>query len=144
MLTCDLASFPPAAQAAHQYGLTDQITLLHGLSEPALRRLYEKAAALCLTSTLEGNFPPQIVEALHYGTPIVATRLPTISEALGRLCENLLLCRPLDLTDFIDKTDFALKNRSDVLARQKAVLNYVDTRNSMTHFFTELRRALFP
>jgi glycosyltransferase involved in cell wall biosynthesis len=142
VLTCDLGSFPPAAQAAHQYGLTDQIIFLHGLSEPALRRLYEKAAALCFTSTLEGNFPPQIVEALHYGTPIVATRLPTISEALASWCEDLLLCRPLDLRDFMDKTDFALKNRSKILARQKAVLNYLDTRNSMTHFFTELRRAL--
>jgi glycosyltransferase involved in cell wall biosynthesis len=142
VLTCNLASFAPAAQAADQCGLADQVTVLSGVGEGALRWLYRNAAALCLTSTLEGNFPPQVLEALNYGAPVVATRLPTILDVLGDLSQFLLLCKPLDLADFVDKIELALRNREQVIARQVRVLHYLQDRNSESVFFSHLSKAL--
>ena len=79
--------------------------------------------ALCLTSTLEGNFPPQVREALEYGTPVVATRIAPIVEALGDVAADLLLCAPLDLADFCTNLTQALKHPADILARQERVVS---------------------
>jgi glycosyltransferase involved in cell wall biosynthesis len=131
------------AQAADQYGLLDQIILFPRIGEAALKWLYENAAGLCLTSTVEGNFPPQILEALNYRAPVIATRLPTILSVLGDLSQYLLLCRPLDLEDFVDNIDVALKNRAHVIQRQTRVLHYLQGWNSEDVFFSYLRQALF-
>jgi hypothetical protein len=143
VLTCDLGSVPSVAQAADQYGLLDQIILFPRIGEAALKWLYENAAGLCLTSTVEGNFPPQILEALNYRAPVIATRLPTILSVLGDLSQYLLLCRPLDLEDFVDNIDVALKNRAHVIQRQTRVLHYLQGWNSEDVFFSYLRQALF-
>jgi glycosyltransferase involved in cell wall biosynthesis len=143
VLTCDLGSVPSAAQAADQYGLLDQIILFPRIGEAALKWLYENAAGLCLTSTVEGNFPPQILEALNYRAPVIATRLPTILSVLGDLSQYLLLCRPLDLEDFVDNIDVALRNRAHVIQRQTRVLHYLQGWNSEDVFFSYLRQALF-
>jgi glycosyltransferase involved in cell wall biosynthesis len=143
VLTCDLGSVPSAAQAADQYGLLDQIILFPRIGEAALKWLYENAAGLCLTSTVEGNFPPQILEALNYRAPVIATRLPTILSVLGDLSQYLLLCRPLDLEDFVDNIDVALRNRAHVIQRQTRVLHYLQGWNSEDVFFSHLRQALF-
>jgi glycosyltransferase involved in cell wall biosynthesis len=142
VLTCDLSSVPSAAETADQYGLLDQITFLSGVGEAALRWLYENAAGLCLTSTVEGNFPPQVLEALHYGAPVIATRLPTILDVLGDLSHDMLLCRPLDLADFADKVDTALRDRAEVIARQGRILAYLQDWNSESVFYSCLSNAL--
>jgi glycosyltransferase involved in cell wall biosynthesis len=143
VLTCNLGSVPSAAQTADQYGLSDQIIFFSRVGEATLKWLYENAAALCLTSTIEGNFPPQVLEALNYQAPVVATRLPTILDALAGLSQYLLLCRPLDLTDFEDKLDIALTNRANVIARQARIFDYIKDRNSEGTLFSYLNDALF-
>ncbi len=114
------------------------------MGDDVLSWLYRNASALCVTSTLEGNFPPQILEALSYGTPVVATRLPTITEALGDLSENLLLCSALEIDDFRDKLGEALSNRSSVLSRQSIVLRFLQERSAPEKFAGQLQRALLP
>src|SRR5262249_18919807 len=90
VLTCNLDDYPAARAAAQNFDLMDHISFLPGASESALRWLYESAAAVCLTSVVEGNFPPQILEAMNYDAPVVATRLPTITEILGEDSSRLL------------------------------------------------------
>jgi glycosyltransferase involved in cell wall biosynthesis len=143
VLTCDLGSVPGAAQAADEYGLWNQITFVSRIGEAALRWLYEHAAALCLTSTVEGNFPPQVLEALNYRTPVVATRLPPILDVLGDLSQHLSLCRPLDLADFEDKLEIALRSRTNAITRQEPILNYLKRWNSENVLFSHVSRALF-
>jgi glycosyltransferase involved in cell wall biosynthesis len=143
VLTCDLGSVPVAAQAADEYGLWNQITFVSRIGEAALRWLYEHAAALCLTSTVEGNFPPQVLEALNYRTPVVATRLAPILEVLGDLSEHLFLCRPLDLADFEDKLEITLRSRTNAITRQEPILNYLKRWNSENVLFSHVSRALF-
>jgi glycosyltransferase involved in cell wall biosynthesis len=96
-LTCSLSDYPPVAEAARSLNLivgegVGDVILFRGAHEGTVRWLYENAAALSFTSTMEGNFPPQVIEALHYDTPVVATRLPQIEEVLVEETESLLIC----------------------------------------------------
>lgn len=142
VLTCSLGSHPPAAQEAQRLGISDDLIFFPRASEGVLRWLYENSAALCLTSTLEGNFPPQVLEALGYKAPVVATRLPTITEILGEASEGLLLCRPLDLDDFAGKVTVAITARDEVLARQERVRERLKKWNSPELFSQRLKSVL--
>ncbi len=59
VLTGDLNSVPGVNELADLYQLRDSIVQLPRVDEGSLRWLYEHAAMLCLTSTLEGNFRPR-------------------------------------------------------------------------------------
>ena len=142
VLTCDLNSVAEVAEAARNYGLEDALIMLPGSSEDMMRWLYEHAAALCLTSIAEGNFPPQVLEALNYGTPVVATCLPTIEEIARQDIDKLLLCPPLDLTSFIEALDVALSQRETVLARQAALLKSLNNWNSPDAFAKAVSSSL--
>lgn len=142
VLTCDLDSVPGVAAAAQQYGLANHLVFMPRVGEDVLAWLYRNAAALCLTSTLEGNMPPQVLEALSFGTPLVATRLPTITEALGGLSDQLLLCTPLDLQEFAAALHVTLSRRQWVVDRQAAVAQFLQERSSPKKFYGQLRLAL--
>jgi glycosyltransferase involved in cell wall biosynthesis len=142
VLTCDLASYAPVDEIVSKLGLREKITLLPRSSEGVLRWLYRNASLLCLTSVMEGNFPPQVLEALSYGTPVVATRLPTITELLGDDERDLLLCEPLDFEDFLAKIQFAFDNGAEVLDRQRRIVSLLSKWNSPKAFSDSLGRAL--
>ena len=118
VMTCDLRSVPEVADVVAALDLANALVLYPGSSDGQMRWFFENTAALCLTSVAEGNFPPQVLEALSYKAPVVATRLPTIMELGFQELEGLLLCEPLNLADFADKLDLAIDCRSQVISRQ--------------------------
>jgi len=142
VLTCSLDSVPEVRTTAEDYNLTDALVMLPGSNESTMRWLYENTAALCLTSIAEGNFPPQVLEALNYGAPVVATRLPTISEVARSEVGKLLLCNPLDMGDFAEKLAFAMANRDKIIARQNELLKSMHRWNSAEAFATAVARSL--
>ena len=87
--------------------------------------------ALSFTSTMEGNFPPQIIEALHYDTPVVATRLPQIEEVLEEECNSLLLCSPKSIADFVNGLGIVARSfemvQSGQLFAKRKVLSWNNT-----------------
>jgi glycosyltransferase involved in cell wall biosynthesis len=142
VLTCDLGSYAPVNELVSRLNIREKITLLPRSSEGLLRWLYRNASLLCLTSVMEGNFPPQVLEALSYETPVVATRLPTIVELLGEAEKDLLLCQPLDSDDFLAKIRFAIERRATVLDRQRRIVSLLSMWNSPKAFGDSLGRAL--
>ncbi len=144
VLTCNLGAVPAVARAADRFELNENLITMPSIDESSLRWLYENAAVLCLTSTSEGNFPPQVLEALVYGTPVVATRLPTITELLGDRADDLLLCSPLDLGDFRLKLSQALTDRNTVLGKQAEVLERLRRTNSREQFYRKLEEIVSP
>lgn len=134
VLTCDLGHHPPAAHAYAALNLEGSIIFLPGASDAEMAWLYNHAAALCLTSTMEGNFPPQVFEALTFGTPVVATRLPMIEEMLGDRLDDLLTCSPLDRVGFMDALAIALDQPDMVRERQKSAYSQVLDHASDTRF----------
>lgn len=144
VLTCDLDSVPGTRDVWASHGLQPHVLFTPGLDEPSLRWYYENSAAMCLTSTAEGNFPPQVLEAVVYDTPVVATRLPTITEALEEAAEDMLLCNPLDFQEFCDKLEAALADRAGTVARQSRLKGALGRRASPETFYAAIEPVLRP
>lgn len=143
VLTCDLNSVPEVAESATNYQLSEALVMIPGATEDMMQWFYENTVALCLTSVAEGNFPPQVLEALNYGAPIVATRLPTIIEIAHDKADRLLLCEPMDLISFANGVRRALEARNVVLKGQADLLNSLTRWNSKQAFSAALSLA-FP
>lgn len=73
-------------------GADDAVVRLGAVSEPALRSLYQGAAALVYPSRYEG-FGLPLVEAMASGTPVLASRAASIPEVVG---ESGILLDPDD------------------------------------------------
>lgn len=142
VLTCSLDSVPGVVDTVNRFEIADRITLKQQASDEEMAWLFTHSSALCLTSTAEGNFPPQLREALFFRTPIVATRLPVITELLKEREEELLLCRPLDLVDFVDKLQLALDDRQSIVCRQEGIRDLLSNRDNSPEFFEGFKRAL--
>ncbi len=123
VLTCSLDDYPPVRQAFDRLALGPHVVFVHGASDQDLKWIYQAAACVVLTTTMEGNFPPQILEALAYDTPVVAGRIPLITEELGGHSDCLLLAETNDRDDFVRKIRHALEKPSAVRARQKHAYN---------------------
>ena len=113
----------------------DRVIFLDAVTDDMLSHLFRKAAMLCFTSLAEGNFPPQIHEALLYGTPIVAGRLGFITERIPEhMRDALILCEPNNEREFIDGCKRALYEREEVLAKQAQLLRKMEMENVETEF----------
>lgn len=63
-------------------GVADRVTFLGRVDDDALEALYRHAIALCHPSEAEG-FGIPVLEAMGYGTPIVAGDIPPVREVAG-------------------------------------------------------------
>lgn len=142
VLTGDLRSVPGVQEICDDLGLEQHIVFMRRVGDDVLAWLYRHAVALCLTPSVEGNFPPQVLEALAYGCPVVSTRLPTITEVLPDGFEMLLLCNERDQADFTRKIDIAMEQRDQTLLRQAAVMGFMRERNSIAVFAGKVAASL--
>lgn len=113
----------------------DRVIFLDAVTDDMLSHLFRRAAMLCFTSLAEGNFPPQIHEALLYGTPIVAGRLGFITERIPENMQDaLILCEPNNEREFIEGCKRALYEKEAVLAKQAQLLREMEMENVETEF----------
>lgn len=134
VITGAVEHYGPAHETWLQLKLAEHTIVASGASDLDLKWLYQNCACVCITSNIEGNFPPQIYEGIEYGAPIVSSRLPMIIEMLGDDADLLLLASMNDLDDFVSKIDIALKHRSNVLLKQKKALAVLNERASYDKF----------
>jgi glycosyltransferase involved in cell wall biosynthesis len=112
------------------------------LSNQVLEELYKYAVALLFTSENEGNFPPQINEALYLGTPVIASNIPQITGELGETSNALQLISVGDCMKFSDAVLYTLDNREQVLHIQKEARDYAIKHFSYDQFSTKFLEAL--
>ena len=72
----------PLAERIARLGIGPAIVQVNGLTRPQLADLYRRAAAVLVTSEVEG-FGLPVVEALACGTAVIASDLPTLREVGG-------------------------------------------------------------
>jgi glycosyltransferase involved in cell wall biosynthesis len=120
----------------------DRVLFLPQVSDAALSWLYKNASVLALTSTMEGNFPPQIFEALFHRVPIVATGLPLIFERLEGLQDHLILCTPQSESEFHSGLLRCLDKRHEVLQRQEKVRDLILTQGAKKTFDQEVLKLM--
>ena len=103
------------------------IVFVEHVTDETLRSLYKHSAVLPFTSLAEGNFPPQIYEAVTYGVPVVAFDLGFISERLRGLEANTLqLVEVNDLQGFVDRCEYVMNNKHAVLDKQNKLKACLD------------------
>jgi len=130
VLTTTIEHDPKASKVFHSIKHKDRIKFLSVVSDSLLGQLYRRASLLCFTSLAEGNFPPQIHEALKYGTPIVASKLGFITERIpDDLKNSIILCEANQESDFVEGCKFALANREIVLERQFDLWHMMEKQN---------------
>ena len=142
VLTCNLDENRAVADAVSRHDLAQDVVVLKRICEDTKAWLYGRAAALCLTSSSDGRCPPQILEALHYETPIVATRLRAIDEALGASARGLALCEPLDLSAFVERLSHVIAHPIETRQQQQAARGHMAELARADSFATAFCNAL--
>ena len=113
----------------------ERVIFLDAVTDDMLSSLYRRAAVLCFTSLAEGNFPPQIHEALLYGTPVVAGRLGFITERIPvGIKDALILCEPNNEREFVDGCKRALTEKELILEKQQQLLREMEKEDIDTRF----------
>ncbi|MBL7669090.1 MAG: glycosyltransferase [Bdellovibrionaceae bacterium] len=122
--------------------LSPHVVFALGVSDGTLSWLYSTAECLVLTSQIEGNFPPQVLEALALKCPVVASKIPLIEEVARDVGDYLLLADPASPEEFISQILYVFGNRGIVLERQERLQEILRTRNSWNQFTSGLFKAL--
>jgi glycosyltransferase involved in cell wall biosynthesis len=88
--------------------LQNNILFYHGASNEELVYFYKNAQALVHPSLSEGLGLP-LLEAMHFGLPIIASDIPVFQEVMG---DDYIAFDPKDSKDIAKKIDFSLgKNK---------------------------------
>ncbi len=96
-----------------------RVLFFYTVSDEQLAELYRHAAMLCFTSLAEGNFPPQILEALIYQTPVVASRLEFITERIPNdFLDAMILCEANNEQAFVQGCEKLLMDRTSIIKKQ--------------------------
>lgn len=137
VLTNSLEANPKTYLLYQSLPCKDKIAIMKHISDDMMATLYRNAALLCLTSLAEGNFPPQIHEALFYETPVVASNLGFITERIpANLIDSISLCESNNSMAFIKACEAILLDRTNFVLRQKQLRSYIE--NSSKHFYQDV------
>jgi glycosyltransferase involved in cell wall biosynthesis len=134
VLSCDLIHDQKAYQIFKKNDLKKNVVFSHSMSDKTLEWIYRNGAALAFTSNIEGNFPTQLSEALAYNTPIVATKIPVITERLECNTELLLLSEPDNYSDYLAKLIYCIDNVELVKKNQLKVRELIAKQSSLEQF----------
>lgn len=122
VVTDRLGRIPGVGEIADAHDLKPHIVELGELEQSDYQWLYSKAAALAYVSLFDGTLPLPIVDGIRNGLPVISTRLPILTEALGTAVEQLLLYRTADVEDFTSALDKALNDRAGIAKAQSDIL----------------------
>lgn len=118
----------------------DNLIALPGLADHELAMVFKRSLALLFTSENEGNFPTQIHEALHYKVPVIATKIPVVTDELGQYAQMLKLVSVGDCQQFASAVLDVLDHRDAALSQQQEVKEFLEERFS----YENLQKALLP
>jgi glycosyltransferase involved in cell wall biosynthesis len=115
-------------QIIEQYGLTDVVSFVHGVSDERIVQLYSECELAVVPSLYEG-FSLPAVEAMSSGVPLLATTGGALPEVAGTHGETCLLVPPGDseamanmIRTALDQP--ALRARVGAAGRQRVVDNW--------------------
>lgn len=107
----DTTAWPAIKAAVDELGLADQVRFLGPIPRARLERLFTRARFLAHPSKFEGLGLP-LVEAMHFGLPILASNATCIPEVVG---DAALLFDPDDIEAMAGALAWALRE-PDLLA----------------------------
>jgi glycosyltransferase involved in cell wall biosynthesis len=117
-----------AMRTLEQYGLTDAVTWVHGVTDERIVELYAEAEIAVVPSLYEGFSLPAI-EAQCSGVPLVATTGGALKEVVGPDGETAFTCPPGDAAALAARITFAMDNpelatKVGLAGRQRVIDNW--------------------
>jgi glycosyltransferase involved in cell wall biosynthesis len=110
------------------------LLLLPELEDASVEWLYSRARCLAFSSELEGNFPTQVLEALHLDCPVVCTDNPLIITELGELALYLQVAPFGDVAEFAQRISYCVDHRDCALRTQRLASRQILQRFSYENF----------
>lgn len=93
-------------EAPKKFGIEDKVKFLEFVPDDNLPLLYKNAICFILPSLYEG-FGLPVLEAMHYGTPVIVSNVSSLPEAGG---EAVLYVDPTDTNDIAKKMAMLINN----------------------------------
>jgi len=90
VLTGNLEHDPRAKSVHSRMRNKKLVSFIGSVSDAQMSWLYQKCDGVVLSTESEGNFPPQLIEAIFFEKPFVAPRINVILEELGEDTRALL------------------------------------------------------
>ena len=117
-----------AMRTLEQYGLTDAVQWVYGVSDERIVELYAEAELAVVPSLYEGFSLPAI-EAQCSGVPLVATTGGALREVVGPDGETAFTCPPGDAAALAARINFAMDNpelatKVGLAGRQRVIDNW--------------------
>ena len=117
-----------AMRTLEQYGLTDAVQWVYGVSDERIVELYAEAELAVVPSLYEGFSLPAI-EAQCSGVPLVATTGGALREVVGPDGETAFTCPPGDAAALAARINFAMDNpelatKVGLAGRQRVIENW--------------------
>ncbi|HUX78698.1 MAG TPA: glycosyltransferase [Alphaproteobacteria bacterium] len=129
ILTGNSKVFPEVQEFIKSHNLEYDVLFLHGLSTQQLAACYKLADLAVNPSLSEGGCPFTLTEALSVDTPVVMARIPVTLEVIKDPdLDKEMLFDPYDWRDMADRIEWALKNREELLAKQKIFYSILEKR----------------
>jgi glycosyltransferase involved in cell wall biosynthesis len=117
-----------AMRTLEQFGLTDAVQWVYGVSDERIVELYAEAELAVVPSLYEGFSLPAI-EAQCSGVPLVATTGGALKEVVGPDGETAFTCPPGDAAALAARINFAMDNpelaaKVGAASRQRVIDNW--------------------
>ena len=135
------------ADLATRLGVADHIVQMPTLDREQLAEQYRHASLVLLPSDREG-FGLPLVEAMACGTPVVASRIPALSEIGG---DAAVFCTPGDIPSWVEvvtrlleekaRDDRAWQARRDACVRQAARFDWKTYAGQMTNLYFQVAQS---
>ncbi len=135
------------ADLATRLGVADHIVQMPTLDREQLAEQYRHASLVLLPSDREG-FGLPLVEAMACGTPVVASRIPALSEIGG---DAAVFCTPGDIPSWVEvvtrlleekaRDERAWQARRDACVRQAARFDWKTYADQMTNLYCQVAQS---
>jgi glycosyltransferase involved in cell wall biosynthesis len=116
---------------AHTLGISERVRFAGFVTEPELRRIWQSAGALVFPSLHEG-FGIPLLEAMHYGVPIISGSDFSLREVAGDACYRIDPRKPASVTQALFEVSGNSELRAALIKRGRERLALFDLKIAAT------------
>lgn len=123
---------------AHTLGISKRVRFAGFVTEPELRRIWQSAGALIFPSLHEG-FGIPLLEAMHYGIPIISGSDFSLREVAGDACYRIDPRKPASVTQALFEVSGNSELRAALIKRGRERLALFDLKIAATSLLDAFR-----
>jgi len=119
ILTGEFSSSNELFEYIQHNHLQNDVLSFYRVSNQQLSALYMCAELVVNPTLFEGGFPMTFCEGMSVGTPSILSRIPQVTDMLSGYHLDDCVFDPFDYVDIANKIVFGIKNRDELIKRQR-------------------------